>query len=89
MKICYQVEKGSGGRMFRHSIGVAFEETDNDGRPYLRVKLRSFPVSGELEIRDYVKKGAPAPSLSPATDPEIPAGYLPVSLTDPDDDIPF
>lgn len=49
MKICYQISQSSGKSYFNR-IGVAFVNKDGS----LNVKLNSFPINGEIHIRDYV-----------------------------------
>ena len=49
MKICYAVVK-RGDRTYWNRIGVAFPNRDGS----LNVKLDAVPVTGELQIRDYV-----------------------------------
>jgi hypothetical protein len=51
MKIAYVITERN-GRNFWNRCGVAF--VNNDGS--LNVKLESLPVSGEIQIRDYVPK---------------------------------
>ena len=51
MKIVYNISERN-GRSFWNKIGVAF--TNNDGS--LNVRLESFPVSGEMQIREYIPK---------------------------------
>jgi len=51
MKIVYVITERS-GKSFWNRIGVAF--VNNDGS--INVKLDAVPVSGELQIRDYVAK---------------------------------
>jgi hypothetical protein len=49
MKIVYVITQRN-GKSYWNRIGVAF--VNNDGS--LNVKLEAVPVSGELQIRDYV-----------------------------------
>jgi hypothetical protein len=49
MKICYQISQ-AGGKSYFNRIGVAFVNKDGS----LNVKLNSFPINGEIHIRDYV-----------------------------------
>jgi hypothetical protein len=51
MKIVYVISERS-GKSFWNRIGVAF--VNNDGS--INVKLDAVPVTGELQIRDYVAK---------------------------------
>ena len=69
-KICYVLSEKN-GRNFWNRIGVAFVNGDGS----LTVKLTALPVSGEMQIRDYVPRDAPPVVAPPA--PPI------------DDDIPF
>jgi hypothetical protein len=51
MKIAYVISSRN-GRNFWNRVGVAF--VNNDGS--INVKLEAMPVSGEIQIRDYVPK---------------------------------
>lgn len=51
MKIAYVIATRN-GRNFWNRVGVAF--VNNDGS--INVKLEAVPVSGEIQIRDYVPK---------------------------------
>ena len=51
MKIVYQISERS-GKSFWNRVGIAF--VNNDGS--LNVKLDAVPVSGEMQIRDYVPR---------------------------------
>lgn len=51
MKIAYVITTRN-GRNFWNRVGVAF--VNNDGS--INVKLEAVPVSGEIQIRDYVAK---------------------------------
>ena len=51
MKMAYVITE-RGGRSFWNKIGVAFVNADGS----INVKLDSVPVSGELQIRDYVAR---------------------------------
>lgn len=51
MKMAYVITE-RGGRSFWNRIGVAFVNSDGS----LNVKLDSVPITGELQIRDYVPK---------------------------------
>jgi hypothetical protein len=51
MKIVYVIAERT-GKSYWNRIGVAF--VNNDGS--INVKLDAVPVSGELQIRDYVAK---------------------------------
>jgi hypothetical protein len=51
MKIAYVITERN-GRNFWNRCGVAFVNTDGS----LNVKLESLPVSGEIQIRDYVPR---------------------------------
>lgn len=51
MKIVYNIT-GKGEMKFWNKIGVAFVNRDGS----LNVKLESFPINGEMHIRDYVPK---------------------------------
>jgi hypothetical protein len=51
MKMAYVITE-RGGRSFWNRIGVAFVNADGS----LNVKLDSMPITGELQIRDYVPR---------------------------------
>ena len=51
MKIAYVISTRN-GRNFWNRVGVAF--VNNDGS--INVKLEAVPVSGEIQIRDYVPR---------------------------------
>jgi hypothetical protein len=51
MKIVYVISERN-GKSYWNRVGVAF--VNNDGS--INVKLDAMPVSGELQIRDYVAK---------------------------------
>jgi hypothetical protein len=51
MKMAYVITE-RGGRSFWNKIGVAFVNADGS----INVKLDSVPVTGELQIRDYVAR---------------------------------
>jgi hypothetical protein len=57
MKMAYVITE-RGGRSFWNKIGVAFLNADGS----INVKLDSVPVSGELQIRDYVARDEQSPS---------------------------
>jgi hypothetical protein len=62
MKIVYVISE-RGGKNYWNRIGVAFVNSDGS----LNVKLESFPVSGELHVRDYVpREDGAMPSLAKA-----------------------
>jgi hypothetical protein len=58
MKMAYVITE-RGGRSFWNKIGVAFVNGDGS----INVKLDSFPVNGELQIRDYVPREESAGSF--------------------------
>ena len=51
MKIAYAIAERN-GRKYWNRIGVAFINADGS----INVKLEAVPVSGELQIRDYVPR---------------------------------
>jgi hypothetical protein len=51
MKIVYVISERS-GRKFWNRIGVAFINSDGS----MNVKLEAIPVSGEMQVRDYVPR---------------------------------
>lgn len=51
MKVVYNIAERN-GRNYWTRIGVAFVNQDGS----LNVKLESFPINGELHIRDYVPR---------------------------------
>jgi hypothetical protein len=51
MKIVYVISE-RGARKFWNRIGVAFVNSDGS----LNVKLEAIPVSGEMQVRDYVPR---------------------------------
>lgn len=51
MKVAYVISDRN-GRKFWNRIGIAFINTDGS----MNVKLEAIPVSGELQIRDYVPR---------------------------------
>ena len=51
MKIVYVISDRN-GRKFWNRIGVAFINSDGS----VNVKLEAIPVSGEMQIRDYVPR---------------------------------
>jgi hypothetical protein len=51
MKIAYVITTRN-GRNFWNRVGVAFVNGDGS----INVKLEAVPVSGEIQIRDYVPK---------------------------------
>jgi len=51
MKVVYVITK-RGGKNFWTRIGAAFVNSDGS----INVKLESLPVSGEMQIRDYVPR---------------------------------
>ncbi|MEZ4219525.1 MAG: hypothetical protein R3B13_01260 [Polyangiaceae bacterium] len=51
MKIAYVITERD-GRSYWNRVGVAFVNRDGS----LNVKLEAMPVSGEIQIRDYVPK---------------------------------
>jgi hypothetical protein len=51
MKIAYVISNRN-GRSFWNRVGVAF--VNNDGS--INVKLEAMPVTGEIQIRDYVPR---------------------------------
>jgi hypothetical protein len=58
MKIVYVISERN-GRSFWNRIGAAF--VNHDGS--INVKLDAVPVSGELQIRDYVAREDSAPGF--------------------------
>ena len=60
MKIVYVISDRN-NRKFWNRIGVAFVNSDGS----VNVKLEAIPVSGEMQIRDYVPRdeGASAPAV--------------------------
>jgi hypothetical protein len=58
MKIVYVITKRN-ERSFWNRIGVAFVNSDGS----VNVKLEALPVSGELQIRDYVPREESVGSL--------------------------
>ena len=59
-KICYNITT-RGEKKYWTRIGVAFTNADGS----INVKLDSFPISGEFQIRDYHPRDdgdAPAPT---------------------------
>lgn len=65
MKIVYVVSDRR-SRRFWTRIGVAF--TNSDGS--VSVKLEAIPVSGEMQIRDYVPRDEGAAARSSRSSPE-------------------
>lgn len=63
MKVVYVISK-RGTRSFWNRVGVAFVNSDGS----LNVKLESLPVSGELQIRDYVPRDERAHSSAFASE---------------------
>ncbi len=59
MKIVYVISDRN-GRKYWNRIGVAFINSDGS----VNVKLEAIPVSGEMQIRDYVprEEGAAIPA---------------------------
>lgn len=53
-KICYNITT-RGEKKYWNRIGVAFENSDGS----INVKLDALPVSGELQIHDYVPHEEP------------------------------
>ena len=51
VKLVYVINERS-GRNFWTKIGIAFQNADGS----LNVKLDAIPVSGEMQIREYVPK---------------------------------
>jgi hypothetical protein len=51
VKLVYVISERS-GRNFWTKIGIAFQNADGS----LNVKLDAIPVTGEMQIRDYVPK---------------------------------
>lgn len=51
MKIAYVIVNRN-GRSFWNRVGVAFVNSDGS----INVKLEAVPVSGEIQIRDYVPR---------------------------------
>jgi hypothetical protein len=51
MKIAYNIVERN-GKTYWNRIGVAFVNRDGS----INVKLDSIPVSGELQLRDYVPR---------------------------------
>lgn len=51
MKIVYVISE-RGARKFWNRIGVAFVNSDGS----LNIKLEAIPVSGEMQVRDYVPR---------------------------------
>ena len=74
MKIVYVITKNN-GRSFWNRIGVAFVNRDGS----INVKLEAVPVSGEMQIRDYVpcadEEGAD-PALKNKEDETVPGSNL-------------
>jgi hypothetical protein len=66
MKIVYVIttregkEPGGDAKKFWNRVGVAFVNSDGS----LNVKLEALPVSGELQIRDYVPRQETAPTFT-------------------------
>ena len=60
MKIVYVISDRN-GRKYWNRIGVAFINSDGS----VNVKLEAIPVSGEMQIRDYVPRdeSASAPAV--------------------------
>ena len=68
MKIVYVISE-RGGRKFWNRIGVAFINSDGS----MNVKLEAIPVSGEMQVRDYIpREEAPSASSNRANG----GGYL-------------
>lgn len=61
MKIVYVISERN-GRSFWNRCGVAFVNADGS----INVKLESIPVSGEVQIRDYVPREEGRPGVRPA-----------------------
>ena len=59
MKIVYVISE-RGGRKFWNRIGVAFINSDGS----MNVKLEAIPVSGEMQIRDYVPREESHPAAA-------------------------
>lgn len=60
MKIVYVITQ-RGGKSYWNRIGVAF--VNNDGS--INVRLEAVPVSGEMQIRDYVAREELAANHAP------------------------
>jgi hypothetical protein len=71
MKIVYVISE-RGARKFWNRIGVAFVNSDGS----LNVKLEAIPVSGEMQVRDYVPREE---SLSAASARSHGEEYAPLS----------
>ena len=75
MKIVYVITQRN-GKSYWNRIGVAFVNSDGS----INVRLEAFPVSGEMQIRDYVPRDdyAPADARSggQGTDPGQPFAEL-------------
>jgi hypothetical protein len=62
MKIVYVISE-RGGKNYWNRIGIGFVNSDGS----INVKLESFPVSGELHVRDYVpREDGLAPTIAKA-----------------------
>jgi hypothetical protein len=61
MKIVYVINERD-GRNYWNRVGVAFVNRDGS----LNVKLEAVPVTGEMQIRDYVPREESASSSSGA-----------------------
>jgi hypothetical protein len=57
MKIVYVITQRS-GKSYWNRIGVAFVNSDGS----INVRLEALPVSGEMQIRDYVPRDEYAPA---------------------------
>lgn len=57
MKIVYVISDRN-GRKYWNRIGVAFINSDGS----VNVKLEAIPVSGEMQIRDYVPRDEAVPA---------------------------
>lgn len=71
MKIAYVITERN-GKKYWNRCGVAFVNSDGS----INVKLEALPVSGELQLRDYVPRDE-RPDTTPVQGPID------------DDDIPF
>jgi hypothetical protein len=70
MKIVYVITERS-GRKFWNRIGVAFVNTDGS----MNVKLEAIPVSGEMQVRDYVPRDEGLTHAAPARASSNGGGY--------------
>jgi hypothetical protein len=71
MKIVYVISE-RGTRKFWNRIGVAFVNSDGS----LNIKLEAIPVSGEMQVRDYLPREDSLPSTPARSNGEE---YAPLS----------